>query len=186
GPDRSMVFQNHSLLPWLTVYENVEVAVNKLFKRSMNKRERRDWIEHNLALVNMGHALNKYPQEISGGMKQRVGIARALAMKPKVLLLDEPFGALDALTRAHLQDEVMKIQKDLGNTMMMITHDVDEAVLLSDRIVMMTNGPSATIGEILEVKLPRPRDRIALADDPEYNHYRRAVLSFLHERHRLH
>ncbi|EMD98557.1 MULTISPECIES: ABC transporter ATP-binding protein [Stutzerimonas stutzeri subgroup] len=186
GPDRSMVFQNHSLLPWLTVYENVEVAVNKLFKRSMGKRERRDWIEHNLALVNMGHALNKYPQEISGGMKQRVGIARALAMKPKVLLLDEPFGALDALTRAHLQDEVMKIQKDLGNTMMMITHDVDEAVLLSDRIVMMTNGPSATIGEILEVKLPRPRDRIALADDPEYNHYRRAVLSFLHERHRLH
>ena len=186
GPDRSMVFQNHSLLPWLTVYENVEVAVNKLFKRSMNKRERREWIEHNLALVNMSHALNKYPQEISGGMKQRVGIARALAMKPKVLLLDEPFGALDALTRAHLQDEVMKIQKDLGNTMMMITHDVDEAVLLSDRIVMMTNGPSATIGEILEVKLPRPRDRIALADDPEYNHYRRAVLSFLHERHRLH
>nr|MBF0682473.1 ABC transporter ATP-binding protein [Pseudomonas sp.] len=186
GPDRSMVFQNHSLLPWLTVYENVEVAVNKLFKRSMNRHERRDWIEHNLKLVNMGHALNKYPQEISGGMKQRVGIARALAMKPKVLLLDEPFGALDALTRAHLQDEVMKIQKDLGNTMMMITHDVDEAVLLSDRIVMMTNGPSATIGEILEVKLPRPRDRIALADDPEYNHYRRAVLSFLHERHRLH
>jgi len=186
GPDRSMVFQNHSLLPWLTVYENVEVAVNKLFKRSMGKRKRREWIEHNLALVNMGHALNKYPQEISGGMKQRVGIARALAMKPKVLLLDEPFGALDALTRAHLQDEVMKIQKELGNTMMMITHDVDEAVLLSDRIVMMTNGPSATIGEILEVKLPRPRDRIALADDPEYNHYRRAVLSFLHERHRLH
>ncbi|WP_019406012.1 ABC transporter ATP-binding protein [Stutzerimonas stutzeri] len=186
GPDRSMVFQNHSLLPWLTVYENVEVAVNKLFKRSMGKRERRDWIEHNLALVNMSHALNKYPQEISGGMKQRVGIARALAMKPKVLLLDEPFGALDALTRAHLQDEVMKIQKELGNTMMMITHDVDEAVLLSDRIVMMTNGPSATIGEILDVKLPRPRDRIALADDPEYNHYRRAVLSFLHERHRLH
>ena len=185
GPDRSMVFQNHSLLPWLTVYENVEVAVNKLFKRSMGKRERRDWIEHNLALVNMGHALNKYPQEISGGMKQRVGIARALAMKPKVLLLDEPFGALDALTRAHLQDEVMKIQKELGNTMMMITHDVDEAVLLSDRIVMMTNGPSATIGEILDVKLPRPRERIALADDPEYNHYRRAVLSFLHERHRL-
>ncbi len=186
GPDRSMVFQNHSLLPWLTVYENVEVAVNKLFKRSMGKRERREWIEHNLALVNMGHALNKYPQEISGGMKQRVGIARALAMKPKVLLLDEPFGALDALTRAHLQDEVMKIQKELGNTMMMITHDVDEAVLLSDRIVMMTNGPSATIGEILDVKLPRPRARIALADDPEYNHYRRAVLSFLHERHRLH
>jgi len=185
GPDRSMVFQNHSLLPWLTVYENVAVAVNKLFKRSMSRSERREWIEHNLRLVNMDHALHKYPQEISGGMKQRVGIARALAMKPKVLLLDEPFGALDALTRAHLQDEVMKIQKDLGNTMLMITHDVDEAVLLSDRIVMMTNGPSATIGEILHVDLPRPRDRIALADDARYNHYRAQVLSFLHERHRL-
>jgi nitrate/nitrite transport system ATP-binding protein len=185
GPDRGMVFQNHSLLPWLTVFENVEVAVNKVFKRSMSKAERREWIEHNLKLVSMGHALDKYPQEISGGMKQRVGIARALAMKPKVLLLDEPFGALDALTRAHLQDEVMRIQADLGNTMMMITHDVDEAVLLSDRIVMMTNGPSATIGEILTVDLPRPRDRIALADDHEYNRCRRAVLSFLHDRHRL-
>jgi nitrate/nitrite transport system ATP-binding protein len=185
GPDRGMVFQNHSLLPWLTVFENVEVAVNKVFKRSMSKAERREWIEHNLKLVSMGHALDKYPQEISGGMKQRVGIARALAMKPKVLLLDEPFGALDALTRAHLQDEVMRIQADLGNTMMMITHDVDEAVLLSDRIVMMTNGPSATIGEILSVDLPRPRDRIALADDHEYNRCRRAVLSFLHDRHRL-
>jgi nitrate/nitrite transport system ATP-binding protein len=185
GPDRGMVFQNHSLLPWLTVFENVEVAVNKVFKHSMSKAERREWIEHNLRLVSMGHALDKYPQEISGGMKQRVGIARALAMKPKVLLLDEPFGALDALTRAHLQDEVMRIQADLGNTMMMITHDVDEAVLLSDRIVMMTNGPSATIGEILSVDLPRPRDRIALADDHEYNRCRRAVLSFLHDRHRL-
>ena len=185
GPDRGMVFQNHSLLPWLTVFENVEVAVNKVFKRSMSKAERREWIEHNLKLVSMGHALDKYPQEISGGMKQRVGIARALAMKPKVLLLDEPFGALDALTRAHLQDEVMRIQADLGNTMMMITHDVDEAVLLSDRIVMMTNGPSATIGEILNVDLPRPRDRIALADDHEYNRCRRAVLSCLHDRHRL-
>jgi nitrate/nitrite transport system ATP-binding protein len=185
GPDRGMVFQNHSLLPWLTVFENVEVAVNKVFKRSMSKAERREWIEHNLKLVSMGHALDKYPQEISGGMKQRVGIARALAMKPKVLLLDEPCGALDALTRAHLQDEVMRIQADLGNTMMMITHDVDEAVLLSDRIVMMTNGPSATIGEILSVELPRPRDRIALADDHEYNRCRRAVLSFLHDRHRL-
>jgi nitrate/nitrite transport system ATP-binding protein len=185
GPARGMVFQNHSLLPWLTVFENVEVAVNKVFKRSMSKAERREWIEHNLKLVSMGHALDKYPQEISGGMKQRVGIARALAMKPKVLLLDEPFGALDALTRAHLQDEVMRIQADLGNTMMMITHDVDEAVLLSDRIVMMTNGPSATIGEILSVDLPRPRDRIALADDHEYNRCRRAVLSFLHDRHRL-
>jgi nitrate/nitrite transport system ATP-binding protein len=135
-------------------------------------------------MVSMGHALHKRPSEISGGMKQRVGIARALAMQPKVLLLDEPFGALDALTRAHLQDEVMRIQGELRNTVMMITHDVDEAVLLSDRIVMMTNGPAATIGEILTIDLPRPRNRIALADDPLYNQYRHAVLSFLYEKQR--
>jgi len=184
GPDRAMVFQNHSLLPWLTVWQNVEIAVNKIFRQSMKKTERRDWVRHNLEMVNMGHALDRLPSEISGGMKQRVGIARALAMKPKVLLLDEPFGALDALTRAHLQDEVMRIQSELRNTVMMITHDVDEAVLLSDRIVMMTNGPSATIGEILEVDLPRPRNRIALADDARYNHYRHEVLQFLYEKQR--
>ena len=184
GPDRSLVFQNHSLLPWLTVQENVALAVDKVFKRTKSRAERRDWTLHHLELVSMGHALHKRPNEISGGMKQRVGIARALAMEPKVLLLDEPFGALDALTRAHLQDEVMRIQSELHNTVMMITHDVDEAVLLSDRIVMMTNGPSATIGEILSIDLPRPRDRIALADDPRYNAYRHAVLSFLHEKQR--
>ena len=155
------------------------------FLSSRGKAKLKARAEAALEMVHMDHALDKLPHEISGGMKQRVGIARALAMKPKVLLLDEPFGALDALTRAHLQDEVMRIQADLGNTMMMITHDVDEAVLLSDRIVMMTNGPSATIGEILSVDLPRPRDRIALADDHEYNRCRRAVLSFLHDRHRL-
>lgn len=184
GPDRAMVFQNHSLLPWLTVYENVALAVDKTFARTKSKAERREWILHNLGLVNMSHALDKRPSEISGGMKQRVGIARALAMEPKVLLLDEPFGALDALTRAHLQDEVMRIQAELHNTVIMITHDVDEAVLLSDRIVMMTNGPSATIGEILDIDLPRPRDRIALADDPDYNHYRQEVLRFLYEKQR--
>ncbi|TVP54825.1 MAG: ABC transporter ATP-binding protein [Halomonadaceae bacterium] len=184
GPDRSLVFQNHSLLPWLTVYENVALAVNKVCAKTMNKAERKEWILKNLDMVGMSHALDQLPTQISGGMKQRVGIARALAMEPKVLLLDEPFGALDALTRAHLQDEVMRIQADLNNTVMMITHDVDEAVLLSDRIVMMTNGPSATIGEILDIKLPRPRDRIALAEDPEYNHYRREVLRFLHEKQR--
>ena len=186
GPERAVVFQNHSLLPWLTCFDNVFLAVERVFGGKEKKAELKERTRAALALVGLTHAEQKFPHEISGGMKQRVGIARALSMKPKVLLLDEPFGALDALTRAHLQDEVMKIQKELGNTMMMITHDVDEAVLLSDRIVMMTNGPSATIGEILDVKLPRPRDRIALADDPEYNHYRRAVLSFLHERHRLH
>ncbi|TVP92700.1 MAG: ABC transporter ATP-binding protein [Pseudomonadaceae bacterium] len=184
GPERSMVFQNHSLLPWLTVYENVAIAVNKVFGRSMGKAERDEWVRYNLNLVNMTHALHQLPDEISGGMKQRVGIARALSMQPKVLLLDEPFGALDALTRAHLQDEVMRIQNELKNTVMMITHDVDEAVLLSDRIVMMTNGPSATIGEVLDIDLPRPRDRIALADDPKYNQYRQAVLRFLYEKQR--
>ncbi|WP_111643151.1 ABC transporter ATP-binding protein [Marinimicrobium alkaliphilum] len=184
GPDRSLVFQNHSLLPWLTVYENVTLAVNKVFKNKKNATERKAWALKNLEMVGMSHALNRLPSEISGGMKQRVGIARALAMEPKLLLLDEPFGALDALTRAHLQDEVMRIQAELNNTVLMITHDVDEAVLLSDRIVMMTNGPEATIGEILDIRLPRPRDRIALADNPEYNHYRREVLRFLHEKQR--
>jgi nitrate/nitrite transport system ATP-binding protein len=183
GPDRAVVFQNHSLLPWLTVRENVALAVDKVFRGRKTKAERQDWTLHNLALVHMTHAAEKRPNEISGGMKQRVGIARALAMEPKVLLLDEPFGALDALTRAHLQDQVMEIHQRLGNTIMMITHDVDEAVLLSDRIVMMTNGPSATIGEILEVKLPRPRRRLELVEDATYVHARAAVLEFLYARH---
>jgi nitrate/nitrite transport system ATP-binding protein len=182
GPERAVVFQNHSLLPWLTAYENVELAVKQVFKGQKSSAEMVEWIEHNLELVHMMHAKSKLPSEISGGMKQRVGIARALAMEPKVLLMDEPFGALDALTRAHLQDSLMEIHADLGNTVIMITHDVDEAVLLSDRIVMMTNGPAATVGEILDIKLDRPRNRITLADDPEYNHYRSEVLKFLYER----
>jgi nitrate/nitrite transport system ATP-binding protein len=132
----------------------------------------------------MDHARDKRPDEISGGMKQRIGIARALAMKPEVLLMDEPFGALDALTRAHMQDSLMEIQQKLNNTVIMITHDVDEAVLLSDRIVMMTNGPAATIGEILDVNLPHPRNRLALAEDVEYNRLRSAVLTFLYEKQR--
>ena len=184
GPDRAVVFQNHSLLPWLTVYQNVEIAVTKIFAESKTAAERKEWILHNLNMVNMSHALHRLPSEISGGMKQRVGIARALAMEPKVLLLDEPFGALDALTRAHLQDEVIRIQGELGNTVMMITHDVDEAVLLSDRVVMMTNGPSATIGQILDIPLPRPRNRIALAENPAYNHCRQEILTFLYEKQR--
>jgi nitrate/nitrite transport system ATP-binding protein len=184
GPERAVVFQNHSLLPWLTAYQNVELAVKRVFKGKKSKSEMKEWIEHNLELVHMTHALHKRPDEISGGMKQRVGIARALAMEPQVLLMDEPFGALDALTRAHLQDSLMEIQKDLNNTVIMITHDVDEAVLLSDRIVMMTNGPSATVGEILDAELERPRNRIQLADDPTYNKYRQQVLSFLYEKQR--
>ena len=185
GPDRAVVFQNHSLLPWLTVRENVSLAVDKVFSGKKSRAERKAWVDENLTLVNMMHAAEKRPAEISGGMKQRVGIARALAMEPKVLLLDEPFGALDALTRAHLQDQVMEIHARLGNTMMMITHDVDEAVLLSDRIVMMTNGPSATIGEILDVKLARPRKRLDLVEDATYVHARAAVLEFLYARHAL-
>jgi len=184
GPDRAVVFQNHSLLPWLTVYENVSLAVNKVFGSKKSKAERDEWIRHNLALVHMTHALDKRPSEISGGMKQRVGIARALAMEPKILLLDEPFGALDALTRAHLQDSVMEIHARLGNTTIMITHDVDEAVLLSDRIVMMTNGPAATIGEVLDVNLARPRRRLDLVDDATYTRARAAVLEFLYARHK--
>jgi len=182
GPERAVVFQNHSLLPWLSAYENVELAVHQVFKGKKSKTEMKDWIEHNLELVHMSHAMHKRPDEISGGMKQRVGIARALAMEPQVLLMDEPFGALDALTRAHLQDSLMEIQRELNNTVIMITHDVDEAVLLSDRIVMMTNGPAATIGEILNIELERPRNRIQLADDPAYNKYRQQVLSFLYEK----
>ena len=185
GPDRAVVFQNHSLLPWLTVYDNVRLAVDKVFSGKKSRPERRAWTLHNLELVQMAHAKDKRPAEISGGMKQRVGIARALAMEPKVLLLDEPFGALDALTRAHLQDSVMAIHQKLRNTVLMITHDVDEAVLLSDRIVMMTNGPAARIGEVLDVPLARPRRRLEVASNPTYLKCRQRVLEFLYERHRF-
>jgi nitrate/nitrite transport system ATP-binding protein len=183
GPERAVVFQNHSLLPWLSCYDNIKLGVDKVFRGRKSKTERDAWIMHNLELVQMGHAKDRLPGEISGGMKQRIGIARALAMEPKVLLMDEPFGALDALTRAHLQDSVMDIHARLGNTAIMITHDVDEAVLLSDRIVMMTNGPSARIGEILDVNLPRPRKRLELVDKPAYIKARTAVISFLYARH---
>ena len=183
GPDRAVVFQNHSLLPWLTCFENVHLAVERVFGAVESKPKLKARTEAALELVGMGHALNKRPHEVSGGMKQRVGIARALAMEPKVLLLDEPFGALDALTRAHLQDELLKIVARTHSTVVMVTHDVDEAVLLSDRIVMMTNGPAATIGEILPVTLDRPRHRVELAEDARYVHYRKQVLDFLYTRH---
>ena len=182
GPERAVVFQNHSLLPWLTCFENVYLAVERVFGATEAKPQLKARTQAALELVGMGHARAKRPHEVSGGMKQRVGIARALAMEPKVLLMDEPFGALDALTRAHLQDELLKIVSRTKSTVVMVTHDVDEAVLLSDRIVMMTNGPAATIGEILKVDLPRPRNRVELAEDPTYVHYRKAVIHFLYPR----
>lgn len=182
GPDRAVVFQSHALMPWLTVYDNVALGVEKVFKGQKTKAEMKSWIEHNLALVKMDHAMRKMPNEISGGMKQRVGIARCLAMQPKVMLMDEPFGALDALTRANLQDSVMEIQKELDTTVVLITHDVDEAVLMSDKIVMMSNGPAAKVGELLEIDLPRPRERVALSKNEQFNYYRQQVLSFLYEK----
>jgi len=182
GPDRGVVFQNHSLLPWLTCFENVYLAVERVFSGSEPKAKMRERTAEALNLVHLDHAMHKYPHEVSGGMKQRVGIARALSMEPKVLLLDEPFGALDALTRAHLQDELIRIVGKTGSTVMMVTHDVDEAVLLSDRVVMMTNGPAATIGEILPIDLPRPRERLALATHPRYMALRTEVLQFLYQK----
>ena len=182
GPERAVVFQNHSLLPWMTCYGNVHLAVERVFSADESKAQLKARTEAALHMVGLDHAMHKHPSEISGGMKQRVGIARALAMEPKVLLMDEPFGALDALTRAHLQDELLRIVGATQSTVVMVTHDVDEAVLLSDRIVMMTNGPAATVGDIVEVGLARPRDRLALANDPQYHLYRSAVLEFLYQR----
>lgn len=181
GPERAVVFQNHSLLPWLTVYQNIELAVKKVMPE-LGPKELKERVYKFIEMVNLDHAKDKYPSEISGGMKQRVGIARALSIKPKVLLMDEPFGALDSLTRANLQEHLMRIQQNVKNTVIIITHDVDEAVLLSDRVIMMTNGPEATIGEILEVNLERPRDRVALQQDKEYQRCREAILSFLYEK----
>jgi nitrate/nitrite transport system ATP-binding protein len=182
GPERAVVFQNHSLLPWLSCFDNVLLAVERVFGAAESRARLRQRTLAALELVGMAHAADKRPHEVSGGMKQRVGIARALAMEPKVLLMDEPFGALDALTRARLQDELLKIVAATGSTVVMVTHDVDEAVLLSDRIVMMTNGPAATIGQILAVDLPRPRDRVALAEDRTCVRCRKAVLDFLYTR----
>ena len=190
GPERAVVFQNHSLLPWLSCFENVHLGVERVFGAankstgapSENKAQLKARTLAALELVGLAHAADKRPGEISGGMKQRVGIARALTMEPKVLLMDEPFGALDALTRAKLQDELLEIVARTQSTVVMVTHDVDEAVLLSDRIVMLTNGPAATIGEVLAVPLPRPRRRVELADNSSYLQCRKAVIDFLYTR----
>jgi len=182
GPERAVVFQNHSLLPWLTCFENVYLAVERVFGTKEGKPKLKERTAAALEMVHMTHAAQKMPHEISGGMKQRIGIARAFAMEPKILLMDEPFGALDALTRASLQDELIGVMEKTGATVVMVTHDVDEAVLLSDRVVMMTNGPAATIGEILEVKLDKPRDRLQLAHDPHFAECRGAILEFLYQK----
>ncbi len=182
GPERAVVFQNHSLLPWMTCFENVMLGVEQVFGRKEGKAKLKVRVDAALEMVHMNHASGKFPHEISGGMKQRIGIARAFAMEPKILLMDEPFGALDALTRAALQDELNGVMAKTGATVVMVTHDVDEAVLLSDRIVMMTNGPAATIGEILLVDLLRPRDRLELAHDPKFADYRAAVFEFLYRK----
>jgi len=182
GPERAVVFQNHSLLPWMSCHNNVYLAVERVFGATESRAQLRERTQAALALVGLSHAAAKRPGEISGGMKQRVGIARALSMEPQVLLMDEPFGALDALTRARLQDELLEIVLRTRSTVVMVTHDVDEAVLLADKIVMLTNGPAATIGEVLHVPVARPRQRVALADDPVYLRCRKAVLDFLYTR----
>ncbi|HEY9891495.1 MAG TPA: ABC transporter ATP-binding protein [Candidatus Sericytochromatia bacterium] len=178
GAERMMVFQHYSLLPWLTVRENIRLAVDEVLKKA-TPTEKKQIVSEHLAMVNLNAAANKYPDEISGGMKQRVGIARALAIRPKMLLMDEPFGALDALTRGKLQKQVLDIWESQRQAVMMVTHDVDEALYMSDRIVMMTNGPKATIGEILEVPFAHPRDRQMLRESKEYFDLRNHALNFL-------
>ena len=176
-----MVFQSHALLPWMTCYENVYLAVKQAFKGAPQS-ELRDRAEQALQLVHLEHAINKYPFEISGGMKQRVGIARAFAVQPKVLLLDEPFGALDALTKSSLQDELVRIVEKTRTTVVMVTHDIDEAIFLSDRIVALSNGPAARIGRIWEIDTARPRDRLQLTAHPGSLQYRREILEYLYKK----
>ena len=178
GAERMMVFQQYSLLPWLTVRENIRLAVDEVLKKA-TRAEKISIVNEHLAMVNLSAAADKYPDEISGGMKQRVGIARALAIRPKMLLMDEPFGALDALTRGKLQRQVLDIWENHRQAVMMITHDVDEAIYMSDRIVLMTNGPAAKIGEILEVPFPHPRDRASMRNSKEYMELRNHALNFL-------
>lgn len=178
GAERMMVFQHYSLLPWLTVQENIRLAVDEVLK-NVSSIEKKQIVSEHLAMVNLNAAANKYPDEISGGMKQRVGIARALAIRPKMLLMDEPFGALDALTRGKLQKQVLDIWESQPQAVMMVTHDVDEALYMSDRIVMMTSGPQAKIGEILTVPFEHPRDRQALRSSKEYFELRNHALNFL-------
>lgn len=181
GPDRMVVFQNYALLPWLTVFENVYLAVDAV-NPTMREAEKRSIVRDHLAMVGLTEAQEKKPPQISGGMKQRVSIARALSITPEVLVLDEPFGALDAITKEELQEELLKIWNDHRCTVLMITHDIDEALFLADRLVMMTNGPHAKIGEILTIPFPRPRDRDRIMEDPKYYELRNYALDFLYNR----
>jgi nitrate ABC transporter ATP-binding subunit len=181
GPDRMVVFQNYSLLPWLTAFENVLLGVNSVYPEK-SQSDKEAIVREHLALVGLTEAANKKPGALSGGMKQRVSIARALALRPKVLILDEPFGALDPITREELQEELVKIWQDHQITVLMITHDIDEALFLSDRLVMMTNGPAANIGEVLNIPFERPRDRARIMEDPNYYELRNYALDFLYRR----
>jgi nitrate/nitrite transport system ATP-binding protein len=181
GPDRMVIFQNYSLLPWKTAYENIYLAVEQVYKHKSAAEKKEIVLEH-LELVGLTEAANKKPGQLSGGMKQRVAIARALATRPEVLIMDEPFGALDPITREEMQEELLKIWQDHRATVLMITHDIDEALFLSDRLVMMTNGPAANIGEVLDIPFPRPRDRAKIAEDPRYFELRNYVLDFLFRR----
>jgi nitrate/nitrite transport system ATP-binding protein len=181
GPDRMVVFQNYCLLPWKTVFENIYLAVNAVFPEK-SKAEKTDIVNKHIHLVGLEEAATKKPGQISGGMKQRVSIARALSIRPEVLILDEPFGALDAITKEELQEELLQIWEDHRITVMMITHDIDEALFLADRIVMMTNGPAAKIGEIVDVPFDRPRVREAVVEDPRYVKLRNQALDFLYNR----
>ncbi len=181
GPDRGVVFQSPCLLPWRTAYQNVRLGVDQVFYTA-TKQERDDITRHYLSLVGLGDALHKYPAELSQGMRQRVGIARAFALAPKMLLLDEPFGMLDSLTRYELQQVLLDLWQRDQKTALMVTHDVDEAIFLADRVVMMTNGPEAGVGEILEISFPRPRDRKALLEDALYYKLREEIIGFLNER----
>jgi bicarbonate transport system ATP-binding protein len=181
GPDRMMVFQNYALLPWKSAFENVYLAVNSVYPHK-SKAEKVSIVNENLAMVGLADAMDKKPQQLSGGMRQRVSIARALSIRPEILILDEPFGALDQITKEELQEELMKICGEQQCTVLMITHDIDEALFLADRLVMMTNGPAAKIGEVLDIPFDRPRDRDQILEDPEYYNLRNYALDFLYHR----
>ena len=181
GPDRAVVFQAPCLMPWLNAFQNVMLGVKNVYPHT-SKAQRKQIVEHSLSVVGLGDAMKKYPRELSGGMQQRVGIARAIALQPKVLLLDEPFGRLDSLTRMELQDVITDILAREKMTAMIVTHDVDEAVFMADRCVMMSNGPKAGVGEILEINFPRPRDREQVFKDPKFFEDREHLLAFLEQR----